>query len=87
MLDQAVKNEDYEKAARIRDEISKAKITPRFMNKFWCCLFLIFFGISPSFAQSISKTWNFEAVEDSTQNALFEISPGNDYLKLDNGEF
>ncbi len=57
------------------------------MNKIWCCLFLIFFGISPLFAQSISKTWDFEAVEDSAQNAIFEISPGNDYLKLDNGDF
>ncbi|MCY2685985.1 nucleoside transporter C-terminal domain-containing protein [Salinimicrobium sp. TH3] len=57
------------------------------MNKIWCCLFLIFFGISPLFAQSISKTWDFEAVEDSSQNAIFEISPGNDYLKLDNGDF
>ncbi len=57
------------------------------MNKIWCCLFLIFFGISPLFAQSISKTWDFEAVEDSSQNAIFEISPGNVYLKLDNGDF
>ena len=57
------------------------------MNKIWYCLFLIFFGISTSFAQTISKTWNFEAVEDSTQNALFEVSPGNDYLKLDDGSF
>ncbi|WP_029037858.1 NupC/NupG family nucleoside CNT transporter [Salinimicrobium xinjiangense] len=57
------------------------------MNRIWCCLFLIFFGISPSLAQSISKTWNFEAVEDSTANAFFEVSPGVDYLKLDNGSF
>ncbi|MGB7843123.1 MAG: nucleoside transporter C-terminal domain-containing protein [Salinimicrobium sp.] len=57
------------------------------MTKFWCCLFLIFFGISTSFAQSISKTWNFEAVEDSVQNPVFEISPGNDYLKLNDGDF
>ncbi|NJY61797.1 Na+ dependent nucleoside transporter [Salinimicrobium sp. CDJ15-81-2] len=57
------------------------------MNKIWYCLFLIFFGISTTIAQTISKTWNFEAVEDSTQNALFEVSPGNDYLKLDNGSF
>ncbi|MCC8360026.1 nucleoside transporter C-terminal domain-containing protein [Salinimicrobium sediminilitoris] len=57
------------------------------MNKIWCCLFLIFFGISSLFAQSISKTWDFEAVEDSAQNAIFEISPGNDFLKLDNGDF
>ena len=57
------------------------------MNKIWCCLFLIFFGISSSFAQTIAKTWNFEAVNDSTQSAPFDISPGNDYLKLDNGSF
>ncbi|MFD2516408.1 nucleoside transporter C-terminal domain-containing protein [Salinimicrobium flavum] len=57
------------------------------MNKFWCCLFLIFFGISSSFAQNLSKTWNFEAVEDSTENALFEVDPGTDYLKFDNGSF
>ena len=57
------------------------------MNKIWYCLFLIFFGISSSFAQTISKTWNFEAVEDSTKNAFFEVSPGNDYLKLDKGSF
>lgn len=57
------------------------------MNKFWCCLFLFFFGISSVFAQNISKTWNFEAVEDSSQNSLFEVDPGTDYLKLDNGSF
>ena len=57
------------------------------MNKIWCCLFLIFFGTSPLFAQSISKTWDFEAVEGSSQNVIFEISPGNDYLQLDNGKF
>lgn len=57
------------------------------MNKFWCCLFLIFFGISSVFAQSISKTWNFEAVEDSSQNSLYDVDPGTDFLKLDNGSF
>ena len=57
------------------------------MNKFWCCLFLFFFGISSVFAQTISKTWDFEAVEDSSQNPLFEVDPGTDYLKLDNGSF
>lgn len=57
------------------------------MNRIWCCLFLIFFGISPFFAQSISKTWDFEAVQGDSENVLFEISPGNDYLKLDNGDF
>lgn len=57
------------------------------MNKFWCCLFLIFFGMSSVFAQTISKTWNFETVQDSAQNSLFEVDPGTDFLKLDNGSF
>lgn len=56
------------------------------MNKFWCCLFLIFFGISSSFAQTIEKTWSFKAAEDSSQEALFSIDP-DDYLRLDNGSF
>lgn len=57
------------------------------MNKFWCCLFLLFFGISSVSAQNIAKTWNFEAVEDSSQNSLFEVTPEKDYLKLENGIF
>ncbi len=57
------------------------------MNKFWCCLFLIFFGISSTFAQTIDKTWNFEAVEDSTQQEIFDVNPGTDFLKLENGTF
>ncbi len=57
------------------------------MNKFWCCLFLFFFGITSSFAQTISKTWNFQAVEDSSQNALFDVDPALDYLKLNEGFF
>lgn len=57
------------------------------MNKFWCCLFLIFFGISSTHAQTIAKTWNFEAVEDSTQQEIFDVNPGTDFLKLENGNF
>ncbi|SDL71016.1 concentrative nucleoside transporter, CNT family [Salinimicrobium catena] len=57
------------------------------MNKFWCCLFLIFFGISSTFAQTIDKTWNFEAVEDSSKQDLFDVNPGTDFLKLENGNF
>lgn len=57
------------------------------MNKFWCCLFLIFFGMSSVFAQTISKTWNFETVQDSAQHSLFNVDPGTDFLKLDNGSF
>lgn len=57
------------------------------MNKFWCCLFLIFFGISSTFAQSISKTWKFTAVGDHTQQEATSVNPGTDYLKLEDGNF
>lgn len=58
------------------------------MTKFWCCLFLIFFGISTSFAQSLTKTWNVEAVRDSLDKELSDLSPALDYLKFDeDGQF
>ena len=57
------------------------------MNKIWCCLFLIFFGISSTFAQTISKNWTPESVKDSTDLALFQINTENDFLILDNGSF
>ena len=58
------------------------------MNKFLCSLVLVFIGISSSLAQStISKTWSFEAVTDTTQQALFDLQPEEDYLKLENGSF
>jgi CNT family concentrative nucleoside transporter len=57
------------------------------MNKIWCCLFLIFFGISSTFAQTISKNWTPESVKDSTDLALFDINTENDFLILDNGSF
>lgn len=57
------------------------------MNKIWCCLFLVIFGITFSFAQNIDKEWNFEAVRDSTEADIFKVSPGTDYLKLKDGEF
>ncbi|GAB2765968.1 nucleoside transporter C-terminal domain-containing protein [Salinimicrobium soli] len=57
------------------------------MNKFWCCLILILFGILPSFAQTLTKTWNVEAVKDSSENVLFDIDPATDYLKFEDGKF
>ena len=57
------------------------------MNKFWCSLFLIFFGISSSFSQTISKTWIPESVKDSTDLALFDINSERDFLNLENGSF
>jgi CNT family concentrative nucleoside transporter len=57
------------------------------MNKFWCCLILILLGISPAFAQTLEKTWNIEAVRDTSENSLFEVDPATDYLKFENGNF
>src|SRR5690606_5872017 len=48
---------------------------------------LIFVGISSSFAQTtISKSWSFEAVTDTTEISLFNLHE-EDYLILDNGSF
>lgn len=57
------------------------------MTKFWCCLFLIFFGISSIFSQNITKTWNFESVQDSTEKSLFQLNPEEDSLILEDGSF
>ncbi len=57
------------------------------MTKFWCGLFLVFFGISTSFAQNISKTWNVEAAKDSLDNDLFQLDPATDYLKFEDSSF
>lgn len=57
------------------------------MTKFWCCVFLIFFGISSSFAQNLSKTWSVETVQDSSKADLFQIDKENDFVKFNEGEF
>lgn len=57
------------------------------MHKIWCCLFLFFFGITSSFSQNISKTWQFQSVKDSTENSLFKVSPEEDLLTLEDGSF
>ncbi|MGM0932721.1 MAG: NupC/NupG family nucleoside CNT transporter [Bacteroidota bacterium] len=54
------------------------------MNKTWFCLFLMIFGLSTAFSQSISKTWQLQSDVDSTQQSLF--SP-NSLLNLDEGRF
>lgn len=53
------------------------------MNKTWCCLFLVFFGITSAFSQSISKTWRFEPSKD-TLSAEFS---SNHLLDLTEGRF
>ncbi|HET8754245.1 MAG TPA: nucleoside transporter C-terminal domain-containing protein [Salinimicrobium sp.] len=57
------------------------------MNKIWCCLFFCFFATTSIFSQNISKTWQFQSVKDSTGNALFEVTPEEDFLTLENGSF
>ena len=58
------------------------------MNKFICSLVLVCIGITSSFAQStISKTWSFESVTDSTEQSVLEVQAENDYLKLEDGSF
>ena len=58
------------------------------MNRFLCSLILIFVGITSSFAQStISKTWSFESVTDSSRQYLSDVQPEEDYLKIENGNF
>jgi CNT family concentrative nucleoside transporter len=53
------------------------------MNKFWCCLFLVVFGISSVFSQSISKTWQPEANKEASQS----LFPSNSQLNLEDGRF
>ena len=57
------------------------------MTKFWCCVFLIFFGITSSFAQTLSKTWSVETVRDSSDNDLFQVNSDNDFVKFNEGDF
>ncbi|WP_372919501.1 NupC/NupG family nucleoside CNT transporter [Salegentibacter sp.] len=54
------------------------------MNKTWFCLFLMIFGISTAFSQSISKTWQLQSEVDATQQSLFSQ---NTLFDLDEGRF
>jgi len=55
------------------------------MKKYWCCLFFILFGIITSHSQTISKSWTFESVKDSTKTILDFSSEDN--LTLEEGRF
>ncbi|WP_081211992.1 NupC/NupG family nucleoside CNT transporter [Salegentibacter sediminis] len=54
------------------------------MNKTWFCLFLMIFGISTAFSQSISKTWQLQSDVDTIQKSLFFP---NAVLDIDEGHF
>ena len=56
------------------------------MNKFWCCLLLIFLGTLSSFSQTLTGTWNFESVEDSSNN-ITNLDPSESVLMLEDGRF
>lgn len=55
------------------------------MNKIWCCLFLIVFTITSATSQTISKSWQLDAPDDTlSQNSAF----GNaDELNFKEGQF
>ena len=57
------------------------------MIKFWCCVFLVFFGIYTSSAQTILKKWSVETVRDSAQKDLFRVDREKDYIRFDEENF
>ena len=56
------------------------------MRHFFKALIAIIIGFSTLTAQELEKTWQFDAIEDSTGSALFEITE-NDSIVFSNGEF
>ncbi|MFD1095027.1 NupC/NupG family nucleoside CNT transporter [Salegentibacter chungangensis] len=56
------------------------------MNRTWCCLLLVLFGISTTFSQSISKNWRFENSNDTTQTSQPAFS-ADQSLELSDGRF
>src|SRR5690606_37122796 len=87
MLDKAVDNEDYEKGALIRDEISKREKKP-VGQMFSLLFFIIFLFVSQvNFGQSIEKTWSFSAITDTESQALFEVNPETDTIVFNQGKF
>ncbi|WP_439151609.1 nucleoside transporter C-terminal domain-containing protein [Winogradskyella sp.] len=56
------------------------------MTKFFKALIAIFFALSSITAQELEKTWQFDAVENSSGKSLFNISK-NDTIRFSNGEF
>ena len=56
------------------------------MNTFFKAFFAIFIGLSSITAQELEKTWQFEAIENSLGNSLFNISE-SDNINFNKGEF
>ncbi|CAM4103212.1 NupC/NupG family nucleoside CNT transporter [Gillisia hiemivivida] len=55
------------------------------MKKYWCCLFFVLFGIITAHSQTISKSWTFQSVKDSTQTLSGFAS--EDIMTLKDGRF
>ncbi|WP_026837570.1 NupC/NupG family nucleoside CNT transporter [Gillisia sp. JM1] len=55
------------------------------MKKYWCCLFFVLFGIITAHSQTISKSWTFQSVKDSTQTLSGFAS--DDKMTLQDGRF
>ena len=47
--------------------------------------FILFQGYS--FGQDLEKDWQFTSIENSNNNALFEVNPNNDVLTFKEGSF
>ena len=56
------------------------------MNRFFKALIVLCIGFSNITAQELEKTWQFEAIENSSGESLFAISE-NDIIKFNSGEF
>ena len=47
----------------------------------------LLFAMTFNFAQNIENRWQFEAVTDEQNQALFNIDESSDFLTLENGKF
>ena len=47
----------------------------------------IFFGFSTSIAQDLEKKWQFNVIQNSSGEDLFQVNQKSDVLELKNGEF
>ncbi len=56
------------------------------MNHFFKALIALFIGFSSITAQELEKTWQFDAIEDTSGSTLFNISK-NDNITFNKGEF
>jgi concentrative nucleoside transporter, CNT family len=56
------------------------------MTKFFKALLAIFIALSSITAQELEKTWQFDAIENSSGQSLFNISK-NDTIRFNGGEF